>query len=75
MVGHFSRGFFQESIVGAQKFVEGKGRHGKFNVTPMGGLEPWEVEFEAMKDEHAKSKSKSETKEEQRRGADNEKMD
>ncbi len=41
----------QESIDGAQKFVKGLGRHGKFNVNPAADKESWELEHEAMKKE------------------------
>ena len=38
----------KESVEGAQLFIKGSGRHGKFNVTPMAEKEDWEVEREAM---------------------------
>ena len=41
----------QESLVGAQKFVKGLGRHGKFNVTPMAEPEDWEKEHAEMQKE------------------------
>ena len=39
----------KESIEGAQRFVQGLGRHGKFNVTPAVKNEDWEIELEQMK--------------------------
>ena len=42
----------KESIKGAKKFVSGLGKHGKFNVTPVGEKQEWQKEFEQMvKDE------------------------
>ena len=38
----------QESLDGAQKFVKGLGRHGKFNVSPAVKKEDWEEEREEM---------------------------
>ena len=71
--GNFTFLVLQESLEGAQKFVEGKGRHGKFNVNPMGDRESWEIELEAMKEESLK-KEKQEI-EDQRRAAEKEKLD
>jgi enoyl-CoA hydratase/carnithine racemase len=52
----------KESLDGAQKFVKGMGRHGKFNVNPQAEKEPWELEHAAMKEEAAAaSKALSET--------------
>jgi len=38
----------KESLEGAQKFVKGLGRHGKFNVNPPAEKENWEKEREEM---------------------------
>jgi len=56
----------KESVEGAQKFIKGLGRHGKFNVTPMAEKEDWEVEREAME--------KSATEETTVKDTDKEKM-
>lgn len=50
----------QESMEGAQKFMSGLGRHGKFNVTPP-EKEPWEIELEAMKSQTKEDTDKEKT--------------
>lgn len=45
----------EESLDGAQKFVKGLGRHGKFNVSSL-EKEPWEVERLTMMEEAAQIK-------------------
>ena len=53
----------EESLEGAQKFMKGLGRHGKFNVNPVAEKEPWELERSAMKEEATAGKIKDTDKE------------
>ena len=45
--------------MGAKKFVEGLGKHGKFNVNDKVTKQEWEKEFEQMEKEEKSSKQQS----------------
>lgn len=61
----------KESLKGARKFVDGLGKHGKFNVSPVVGTVEWEKERAQMKKEAEEGQT---IKEKDHVAADKEKM-